>query len=304
MIKATSKRTNKCPIKQITDCIYQKPEDCNYNKKTCLIPSSDISEEEEENKLDIKNLVCLIIISIFLLAISILVPVYMPVNKCKGWMIFLDIMSAIGISLFTGVVLAFLINIPQYMQDYTKLITTSLSSSKYLMSLSRQQLTNLRNRITHQLHIKNVPLMPMELIDLDERLCKLLEEPYYSKYREIIHCSKADKYDELRLNKQVKESNGNNKKYIKKQVIQEYTLCNPYDEYHAIKADIGLSNHMNLDNDCDLDGIFSINSFNICIDDSRVIDIKHMLKIGGYRHAKAIDIDPQFETYNTGIYLT
>ena len=240
------------------------------------------------------------------MVISIITPnLDLSIFSHQAWNVAFNILFTVSTSLFTGAVLAKLINIPQYMADYTTLISTALTSSKYLKALSKDQLKKLRGRITHRLHIRNVPNMPIGLIDLDEKICEHLEKPYYGKYNETIHCLETGTYSDLRLNKLIKEEVGETKvQYIKKQVVQEYTLNNPYDEKTPVKADIGLNNHLNLGDDCSIEGIFQIDSFKISIDDSQTQDIKSLLQIWHHKHTKASNLDPAFETYDTGIYLS
>ena len=157
---------------------------------------------EKSKGIDVARL--LIFISAIFMVVSIIIPqLKLSFFDHQEWEIIFEIIFALSTSLFTGSILAKLINIPQYMEDYTTLISTALSSSKYLKALSKDQLQRLRSRITHRLHIRNVPNMPIGLIDLDERICEHLEKPYYSKYNEIIHCLETGSYSNLRLNKDI-----------------------------------------------------------------------------------------------------
>jgi hypothetical protein len=304
MCNKKDKLNESCPIKKATDCKYKSKDVCPYDTTKCLIPS-DTEDMEKPKGIDIA-LGLIFISAIFMIASIIIPQLKISFFGHREWDVIFEIIFTLSTSLFTGSFLAKLINIPQYMEDYTTLISTALTSSKYLKALSKDQLKKLRGRVTHRLHIRNVPNMPIGLIDLDEKICEHLEKPYYSKYNEIIHCLETGLYSNLRLNKDVnKDEIGETKvQYIKKQVVQEYTLNNPYDEKTPVKADIGLNNHLNLDDDCSIEGIFQIDSFKISIDNAQTRDIKSLLQIWHHKHTKASDLDPAFETYDTGIYLS
>ena len=68
-----------------------------------------------------------------------------------------------------------------------------LTSYDYLKTMDEERLTNLRKRVTRQLHVKDFPHMAEGLIDLDERFCKMLKHPYFSEYSQIVNVQEFPK---------------------------------------------------------------------------------------------------------------
>lgn len=150
--------------------------------------------------------------------------------KFTGSHLVFGALSSIAVSLIAGAVLAWMIDIPSKLKEYENSIVNALVSNNYLKSLDEERLTQLRKDVTEQLHKVNVPCMARGLIDIDQKICNLLKQPYYTRYRQTVVCKKD-------------EVNG----VIVKHHTIDYKLINPYSvnskatEYISI-ANLVLSN--------------------------------------------------------------
>lgn len=182
--KRKNQNEDKCPHQEFADCPYNRRSECPNIKKDCYLPEDEDTQTKDTSKY---KGTFLFIISIILIIASLGLKEFIP-NLCHYWNVVFEVTLSIGASLFAGVVLAWLINLPQNLEDFTQIVTTSLSSFKYLSTLTREQLISLRNKVTYELHTKKLPHMPQGLLKLDKKVCDLLENPYYRNYREIIQC--------------------------------------------------------------------------------------------------------------------
>lgn len=99
------------------------------------------------------------------------------------------ILSGVSISIIAGAILTYIIDIPSKLKEYETSFLNALSSNNYLKSLDESKLIQLRKDTTEQLHAKNAPFMATGLIDIDQRICDLLKQPYYTRYRQSVICS-------------------------------------------------------------------------------------------------------------------
>lgn len=289
----------KCPHKDILSCPYKKRKECPTIRHDCHLPE----EAEQEPQPSHNNYILWIIGigSLALILFSILEPNIPGIEKNDNHTLW-NIVQALNISALAGVILTWLVNIPAQLRDYAKLISSALTSYEYLYGLERPLLSVLRNKVTHALHTKNVPNMPRGLIHLDQKICELLEAPYYASYRETIQCHRKGLFSDLTLCPEIPCEN-NLDLFLSKDVSLEYTIRNPYDKTHPIKADIGINNQLFLPNGCDIKGIFKIDIFQIAIDDKPFIDITPYIKITYNVRNQNDTIDPDEISYNTGLYL-
>lgn len=151
----------------------------------------------------------------------------------SGSIFIFPVISAIGLSLLTGSILAILIDLPSRLKDYEISFINALSSNNYLKSLDESKLTSLRNQITEQLHKTKAPHMASGLIKIDQNICELLRKPYYSRYRHIVCCKPID----------------NN--FMEKEHSIEYKLVNPYGPFQKGLENIKLTNHVVLNEEDD-----------------------------------------------------
>lgn len=220
--KSKKSETRTCNFTNLSECPYASVDECKFNKKNCF----------RKKKAPIFTITTLKIIVVILLGLLItLVSIYLDANvKFTGSHLVFGALSSIAVSLIAGAVLAWMIDIPSKLKEYENSIVNALVSNNYLKSLDEERLTQLRKDVTEQLHKVNVPCMARGLIDIDQKICNLLKQPYYTRYRQTVVCKKD-------------EVNG----VIVKHHTIDYKLINPYSvnskatEYISI-ANLVLSN--------------------------------------------------------------
>ena len=99
-----------------------------------------------------------------------------------------------------------------------------------MKNLYEERLTQLRKDITEQIHIANAPFMARGLIEIDQRICELLKEPYYTKYRHSVVCTDDD-----------------DESYIWKEHQVSYILKNPYGSKKIATEYINFNNFICID---------------------------------------------------------
>lgn len=303
-MKKRNNQKNKevCKYESIVECPYNTRSQCPDVKKNCHHPE----ENELLSKCRQPVWLYVLLASIFLIVISIY---FKQSANCFGEIIW-DVLLSIGISLSTGAVLFKLINIHQYLEEYTHIVSTSLSTFKYLSSLTREQLSTLRNKVTYELHSKNVPNMPQGFLKLDKKVCELLEHPFYKFYRESIQCQEKGKYGDIVKHIKgedynIPDTNLASINVFIKEVTQEYTIKSPFDRTRSIKSNIGISNFIWRPKGCDISEMFQIESFQVSIDGHPYIDISPLLTIlYKQQTTSSVNLDPDTTTYNTGMYLS
>ena len=220
--KSKKSETRTCNFTNLSECPYASLDECEFNKKNCF----------RKKKAPIFTITTLKILVVILVGLLItLVSIYLDANvKFTGSHLVFGALSSIAVSLIAGAVLAWMIDIPSKLKEYENSIVNALVSNNYLKSLDEERLTQLRKDVTEQLHKVNVPCMARGLIDIDQKICNLLKQPYYTRYRQTVVCKKD-------------EVNG----VIVKHHTIDYKLINPYSvnskatEYISI-ANLVLSN--------------------------------------------------------------
>lgn len=220
--KSKKSETRTCNFTNLSECPYASVDECKFNKKNCF----------RKKKAPIFTFTTLKILVVILVGLLItLVSIYLDANvKFTGSHLVFGALSSIAVSLIAGAVLAWMIDIPSKLKEYENSIVNALVSNNYFKSLDEERLTQLRKDVTEQLHKVNVPCMARGLIDIDQKICNLLKQPYYTRYRQTVVCKKD-------------EENG----VIVKHHTIDYKLINPYSvnskatEYISI-ANLVLSN--------------------------------------------------------------
>lgn len=192
-----------CNFTNLSECPYSSISDCKFNKKNCF----------RKKKVPFLNVTTLKILLVIVFGLLIaLVSIYFDTYAIfSGSHLVFGALSSIAVSLIAGAVLAWLIDIPSKLKEYENSIVHALVSNNYLKSLDEERLTQLRKDVTEQLHKVNVPCMARGLIDIDQKICNLLKQPYYTRYRQTVVCKSDDK----------------NGVIIKHHTI-DYQLINPY----------------------------------------------------------------------------
>ena len=220
--KSKKSETRTCNFTNLSECPYASVDECKFNKNNCF----------RKKKAPIFTITTLKILVVILIGLLIaLVSIYLDAKvKFTGSHLVFGALSSIAVSLIAGAVLAWMIDIPSKLKEYENSIVNALVSNNYLKSLDEERLTQLRKDVTEQLHKVNVPCMARGLIDIDQKICNLLKQPYYTRYRQTVVCKKD-------------EENG----VIVKHHTIDYKLINPYSvnskatEYISI-ANLVLSN--------------------------------------------------------------
>lgn len=220
--KSKKSETRTCNFTNLSECPYASVDECKFNKKNCF----------RKKKAPIFTITTLKILVVILIGLLIaLVSIYLDAKvKFTGSHLVFGALSSIAVSLIAGAVLAWMIDIPSKLKECENSIVNALVSNNYLKSLDEERLTQLRKDVTEQLHKVNVPCMARGLIDIDQKICNLLKQPYYTRYRQTVVCKKD-------------EENG----VIVKHHTIDYKLINPYSvnskatEYISI-ANLVLSN--------------------------------------------------------------
>lgn len=305
------KSIKRCPHLQAGNCPFLGSKDCNLRAEDCVYPKVGNNGAANEETIPSNKDRCgspqtyLLIFALLGLTISLIVSHTINPVISDFWLWLVDVVKAICVSLLAGVILSWLVNIPQKFRDFSKLISTSLTSSEYLSGLSRGDLFRLRERVTSHLYADKSPNMPRGLLKLDGEICKLLEDPYYSIYRESVECHKPGSFEDVSgTDSTVNMPPDATLEFVKKDCYQNYTIENPFSSTHPIKANIGLNNYVYLPEGCELKKLFSIEKFEISIDGGDYEDIKHLIKVVYSRKDGSADISPNAVPYNAGFHLS
>lgn len=283
----------------------------------------DVKVKTERNeKEDHNNYLWIAVIAIMGLIMSIFIK-----SEDELWNNILIILQGVSISALAGVILTKFVDIPKRFSDYTKLITTSLTSYDFLKQLKEEDLQKLREKVTTELYMEKAPKMPQGLIKLDSKVCDLVNNPYYYFYRESIECDEPKNYRDLicaeskivndfdasedaqkpdsGLNEsEIKDENEVGKKlFVRKNNYQVYTINNPFAGVKKIEANIGLNNYVYIPKGCSLEQLFQIKQFQLSIDNGEFVDIMPLLEIVYHTHKKTDVHAPETTTYNTGFHL-
>lgn len=210
LYRRISQRNNstRCEYDSVDECPYNSENECNFDKRHCHLV------EQKKNKKKMSRFLLYIILCILvglLFYVIITVLSLAPSFQFNYSNYFYSIISGISISIVTGAVLAIVIDVPSRLRDYEDSFVNALTSNNYLKGLDENRLTKLRNDITEQLHKANAPCMARGLIKIDQRVCELLRQPYYSRYRHTVKCTLLENSD-----------------FVEKEHSIDYKLINPY----------------------------------------------------------------------------
>lgn len=205
--KSKNNKTS-CGYNSIDECPYNSEKECNFEKKQCLLIAN-----KKRKKGTRKTTLPIVSLALFFLIVYIIATI-LSLNESFSFQYskyVYYIISGISISVVTGAILAIVIDLPSRLRDYENSFVNALTSNNYLKSLDENRLTQLRNEITEQLHKANAPCMARGLIKIDQRVCELLRQPYYSRYRHTVKCTPE-----------------NDTEFVEKEHSIEYKLINPY----------------------------------------------------------------------------
>lgn len=270
----------KCNFVSTNTCPYGSKDDCPYDVTACYA-YQDVTPTPKK-----VYSIC------FLLVVSIVISITAELLKDDGQLI--DFMSnkyslqtiakmlqPIAQSVIAAIIISFIIDIPERMKEYKGFFIDILTSFDYLKNMNEEQLTNLRKRVTWQLHVKDFPHMAEGLIDLDERFCKMLKQPYFSEYSQIVNVHAIEK-------KETPDKDGENNIDLSdcfvKSYKSEYIAVNPSHENMPINMNIGQSSAVKFHDESNFvnesQAIFKVKKFTIIFDDdSKEYDLTKYIDI-------------------------
>lgn len=227
-LRKQRRKLEPCPAESREQCKFGLEDECNYDKKDCFL-KKEREHKKKRDKTRLKVIIFIAIGVILFLFSSILENLKGIQNEAVTDLIIknlVTILSGVSISIIAGAILTYIIDIPSKLKEYETSFLNALSSNNYLKSLDEAKLIQLRKDTTEQLHAKNAPFMATGLIDIDQRICDLLKQPYYTRYRQSVICSDI----------------ANDNDYIYKEHMVDYCLKNPYGKNKEAVEYIGFSN--------------------------------------------------------------
>ncbi|MBD5391266.1 hypothetical protein HDR66_00490 [bacterium] len=256
--KTVNAKPRKCDYNSVEECPYNSTSQCKFDKSSCHLANSQKKRQKYYN-----SSLRIIIFALSGLVVYILVSIA-SIDESYAFKYskyIYSIISGIAISVMTGSILAIMIDIPSRLKEYELSFVKALSSNNYLKSLDESHLTRLRNDITEQLHKTKAPSMAKGLIEIDQRVCELLRQPYYSRYRHTVVCSIIGESD-----------------YIQKEHTIEYKLINPYSVNQTAVEFIKFTNLILVkDGQPEAEAITNL-SINCSIDNKPEIDLSSRIK--------------------------
>lgn len=128
-------------------------------------------------------------------------------------------LNSIGQAIVSGLVITFIINIPDMFSYFQKVLYKTITSDEYLQHLTTQEVEELKNNCT-KLISKSIPCIAEGLLAFESKIVEYYTLPYYDNYSTFINCCKEDNY-------------------LKKEITIEYTLKNPLVGKETVDAIIG-----------------------------------------------------------------
>ena len=262
----------KCTYSSKEACPYSGVGDCPYDVRACFV--------YQEIK-PVKKRVYIISFLFFLSIVISLVPeLFKDTNimsniELKEFSLFtiVRMLQPITQSVIAAIIISFIIDIPERIKEYKGFFVDILTSYDYLKTMDEETLTDLRKRVTRQLHIKDFPNMAEGLIDLDERFCKMLKQPYFSEYSQVVSVQgNRPEFENEKKNKQESKNVIDFNEFIFKSHKTEYVAINPMHTNTPIKMDIGQYNCVKFqskDYIIEAQQIFKIKKFTIIFDDDK-----------------------------------
>ena len=288
------KKKLKCTYASLNECPYENRNGCNKHNKNC---PHDTQTKKKKKYYKYTNIIWAFLVAIIILCIYKYID---TISKNEEYNIrdffstqfFLNILFGIAISIIAGAIVAIIIDLPNRLKEYENSFISALSSNNYLKKLDEDKLTKLRMEITDLLHKKDVPNMPKGVIELDQKICSLLKEPYFKIYRQTTKCKLISR-----------NTNGEDKVYILKENTINYVIHNPYDKDHAVSVDIGLGNQVLQEENVPLRDYFSMSEWTIRIDDyNKPIDLMKEINRGTIAIGSC-NLSKENTTYNKKVFL-
>lgn len=282
-LRKQRRKLEPCPAESREQCKFGLEDECNYDKKDCFL-KKEREHKKKRDKTRLKVIIFIAIGIILFLSSSILENLKGIQNEAVTDLIIknlVTILSGVSISIIAGAILTFIIDIPSKLKEYETSFLNALSSNNYLKSLDEAKLIQLRKDTTEQLHAKNAPFMATGLIDIDQRICDLLKQPYYTRYRQSVICSDI----------------ANDSDYVYKEHMVDYCLKNPYGKNKEAVEYIGFSNLI-LKKNGDVNDFISHLKIEYKIDDNDKLEFAH----NSYK-IESTSLNNKVEFYDTKLML-
>lgn len=282
-LRKQRRKLEPCPAESREQCKFGLEDECNYDKKDCFL-KKEREHKKKRDKTRLKVIIFIAIGVILFLSSSILENLKGIQNEAVTDLIIknlVTILSGVSISIIAGAILTFIIDIPSKLKEYETSFLNALSSNNYLKSLDEAKLIQLRKDTTEQLHAKNAPFMATGLIDIDQRICDLLKQPYYTRYRQSVICSDI----------------ANDSDYVYKEHMVDYCLKNPYGKNKEAVEYIGFSNLI-LKKNGDVNDFISHLKIEYKIDDNDKLEFAH----NSYK-IESTSLNNKVEFYDTKLML-
>ena len=104
-----------------------------------------------------------------------------------------NMLNSIGQAIVSGLVITFIINIPDMFSYFQKVLYKTITSDEYLQHLTTQEVEELKNNCT-KLISKSIPCIAEGLLAFESKIVEYYTLPYYDNYSTFINCCKEDNY--------------------------------------------------------------------------------------------------------------
>lgn len=265
--------TSKCTVESAEDCVHESHKNCGLDKKTCLH-----TKEESNKKNGIINyrLSLFILVGVIVYMATFFIPFSFPDLEIKEYIY--DALRNLSLTCIGGAIISYIIDIPSKLKDYEESFINALTSNIYLRKLDNLRLLELRKKVTEYLHKRESPNIAKGLIELDQKICDLLNKPYFSRYHHSITCTDFDEFH-----------------FIKEHRIN-YVINNPSGQYKKEKHRIQSEYYIQRDGDSPTEDYFSDYDIKYKVDESSFIR--------GFEFTPTYKKTDLSEYYNTSVKLT
>lgn len=278
-------KKQRCEYVSRQTCPYGEKEECPFDTTLCYA-FRDFKPIKKKAYMICTMLFFAIVITVLGELIDEKVELAEILEREYDFKTIVKILQPIANSIIAAIIIAFIIDIPERIKEYKDFFVEILTSFDYLKRMKENELTELRKKVTWQLHVKDFPHMAEGLIDLDEQFCKMLKRPYFKEYNQIISVSKE----------------GN---VFRKTVKIEYFAVNPQRDDNTINMDIGIGNFVKFADPKNFveeaKNLFILKKYSICFDKDNIeYDLKELIEIkvsqdtlDGLEYNGKVSIGPQ-----------
>lgn len=164
-------------------------------------------------------------------------------------------LSGLSLSMIAGAIVSYSIDLPSSLKSFDDYFIDSLTSNNFLNQLDSNRLSTLRHDVTNQLHKITTPNLSEGIIDLDEKIVNLINEPYYSFYSQNVDVDLSS-----------------DKKYFIKKNYVHYKLINPFGKNKSYTEKIKLTRLLSSIESIDNDKLISFSKIYFKVDGFKSYD--------------------------------